>query len=211
MISVSFLKSIYDEKKTVNILNSISDVDMIHLDLLDGIYAGENNIDVDKLLNIFSDTAKPIDVHLMVNDPEKYLDDILKLKPYSVIFHPDACANPQGLISKIKESNIRCGIAFDTPVGIDEYSDLLSLVDTVLIMSVKAGYGGQEFLENTYEKLDYINKYKNKYKFNVEVDGGINSKIYKKLKPYGVDIYVVGSYICMNENFTRPIEKLLEE
>ena len=75
-------------------------------------------------------------------------------------------------------------------------------------MSVKAGYGGQEFLTETYNKLDLINKYKKDIGFKTEVDGGIDDVIYNKLKDYNVDYFVIGSYICMNENFKRPLSKL---
>ena len=154
MINVSCLKSIYDKEKTVKLLNEIDKVDMIHLDLMDGLYAGENNIDLDELYKVFQENKKPLDVHLMVNNPENIIDDIFKLNPDTIIFHPDASSDSIALINKIKTTGYKCGIAFDTPVSIIDYKDLLDQVDIVLLMSVKAGYGGQEFLKETYEKLN---------------------------------------------------------
>ena len=77
-------------------------------------------------------------------------------------------------------------------------------------MSVKAGYGGQKFLEETFEKLDQIENIKDNHHLTVEIDGGVNKEIYSKLQKYPIDIFVVGSYVCMNENFERPIKELLK-
>ena len=87
---------------------------------------------------------------------------------------------------------------------------LYDKIDTLLLMSVKAGYGGQKFLNSTYNRLEEINSIRNNYQFKLEIDGGVDKEIYQKLKSYNIDIYVVGSYVCANENFIRPIKELLK-
>lgn len=210
MISVSFLNSIYDRKKTISILNVTDGVSFIHLDLMDGLYVDEKNFEVDEIVDLFKDVKKDLDIHLMTLNPEKYIDKLASLNPKCITFHPDAVEKPKEIIELIKSYGIKVGIAINSFININAYESLYSEIDTLLIMSVKAGYGGQKFLNSTYDKLDYINKIKKNYNFLVEVDGGVNKDIYNKLNEYNVDIYVIGSYICMNENFERPIKELLK-
>jgi len=210
MISVSFLNSVYDRKKTISLLNVTEDVELIHVDLMDGKYVNEKNFEIDEILKLFKDNKKDLDIHLMTLEPEKYIEKLSTLNPKCITFHPDATAKPREVIKLIKSYNINVGIAINSFIDASSYESLYQDIDTLLIMSVKAGYGGQSFLNETYDKLKYINNIKGNHHFLVEVDGGINLDIYRKLKDYNVDIFVIGSYICMNENFERPIKELLK-
>lgn len=210
MISVSFLNSVYDRKKTISLLNITEDVELIHVDLMDGKYVNEKNFEIDEILKLFKDNKKDLDIHLMTLEPEKYIEKLSTLNPKCITFHPDATAKPREVIELIKSYNINVGIAINSFIDASSYESLYQDIDTLLIMSVKAGYGGQSFLNETYDKLKYINNIKENHHFLVEVDGGINLDIYRKLKDYNVDIFVIGSYICMNENFERPIKELLK-
>ena len=211
MISVSYTNSIYDKKTTINKLNDIKDIDYIHLDLMDGNYVEEKNFEIDEILSLFKSISKPKDIHLMVDNPEEYIEKLSSLNPEIITFHPDAKTDPIKTINLIKSYNIKCGLAINSFIDLDRFKELYDMVDLVLIMSVKAGYGGQSFLEETYEKLDKIEALKDNHHFIVEIDGGINDEYIQKLAKYPIDIFVVGSYICMNENFERPIEKLKNE
>lgn len=210
MISVSFLNSIYDKEKTIKLLNNIDDVSYIHVDLMDGLYVDEKNFEIDEIINLLQSSKKDLDIHLMTLNPEKYIKELVKLNPKCITFHPDAVEKPKDVINLIKSYNINVGFAINSFIDIDSYETLYGDIDTLLIMSVKAGYGGQKFLSSTYDKLEYINSIKNEYNFLVEIDGGVNKDIYMKLKEYNVDIYVIGSYICMNENFERPLKELIK-
>ena len=211
MISVSYTNSVYDKKTTINRLNKIKDIDYIHLDLMDGEYVEEKNFEINELLDMFKNIAKPKDIHLMVNHPEEYIEKLTSIKPDIITFHPDAKTDPIKTIKLIKSYNIKCGLAINSFIDLDKFKELYDMVDLILIMSVKAGYGGQTFLSETYDKLDKIENLKDNHHFMVEIDGGINDEYIKKLSKYPIDIFVVGSYICMNENFERPIEKLINE
>ena len=210
MISVSYLKSVYDFEKTIKILDSIKNVDYIHLDLMDGKYVNENNIDIVKIKEGFKNISKPKDVHLMVSDPLLYINDLKEIKPDIITFHPDAVADPMKVINTIKELGIKVGIAINYDVDVEEYDKYYKYADNILIMSVQAGYGGQEFKKDVISKIEYFTNLKDDgEEFLLEIDGGINDEIYHKLQRYPIDIYVVGSYICSNENFDRPIKKLI--
>jgi ribulose-phosphate 3-epimerase len=208
-LSVSCLKSIYDRKETLELLEKIDEVDYIHLDLMDGEYTPESNFTLFEILNIYKDSKKKIDVHLMVNNPEKYIDKLNLIKPEIISFHPDSKCNINTTIKLIKSHGIKVGLAINSFIEIEKYREYLKDIDVLLIMSVKAGFGGQKFLPETYKKLDLITSLKEEYNdLIIEIDGGINKEIYEKLKDvYDIDVYVVGSYICMNENFKRPIRE----
>lgn len=211
MISVSYLKSAYNFEKTIKILDGIKSVDYIHLDLMDGNYVTENNIDTDKIKEGFKDISKPKDVHLMVKNPLLYIDDLKEIKPDIITFHPDAVEDPMRVIKTIKDLNIKVGIAINYDIDVEEYEKLYKYADNILIMSVQAGYGGQEFQKDVISKIEYFTNLKDEgEEFLLEIDGGINEEIYHKLQRYPIDIYVIGSYICSNENFDRPIKKLIK-
>lgn len=210
MLSISYISSVYDRKKTIELLDKIDEVDYIHLDLMDGRYVDEKNFEIDEIIEDFKDIKKPLDIHLMVKDPEEYIEKLSTLNPERISFHPDAAKSPRKVLEMIKSFNIKAGLAINSFIDVDAYESLYDNIDTLLIMSVKAGYGGQKFLRSTYEKLDDIKDIKNDYHFLVEIDGGVDKEIYDKLKSYPIDIFVVGSYVCSNENFKRPIKMLLK-
>lgn len=210
MISVSYLKSVYDMNKTVHLLDKISDVDFIHLDLMDGNYVENNNINIEEILNNFDDINKKKDIHLMVRDPLKYINELKQIHPEFITFHPDAVDDPIKVVNKIKDLGIKVGIAINYDVDVEEYENLYSLSDLILVMSVQAGYGGQEFQKDVLSKIEYFTNLKDDgEEFILEIDGGINDEVYHRLVKYPIDIFVVGAYICTNENFNRPIKKLL--
>lgn len=209
MISVSYLKSVYDKKTTIEILNKINDIDYIHLDLMDGSYVPDSNYNFSELKEIFKGISKSKDMHLMISDPLKYIDELSTLNPCMITIHPDACENPKKVIDAIKEKNIKVGIAINYDVDVEEYENLYKYADLILIMSVQAGEGGQEFKKDVLSKIEYFTTLLDDgEEFLLEIDGGINDEVYNKLQKYPIDIFVIGAYICMNENFDRPLEKL---
>lgn len=201
MISVSFLKSKLNKLDTINKIDK-SDANYIHVDLMDGIYVENNNLD--NYLDGLENTIKPLDVHIMVDEPIKYIEDLSKLNTEIITFHLDSCDSPLEVINKIKEYNIKVGIAINPSDNINIINDYIDLIDYVLIMSVVPGRGGQEFIKDVLIKLDYL---KNKYLL-VGIDGGINSETIRYLKNYDIDIIVSGSYICMSDNYNEQINIL---
>ena len=211
MISVSYLKSVYDKKKTVELLNDIDDINYIHLDLMDGSYVKDDNYDFNELKEIFKSVSKEKDIHLMISEPLKYIEDLSTLKPSIITVHPDACENPRKVIDAIKEKGIKVGLAINYDIDVEQYENLYKYADVILVMSVQAGEGGQEFKKDVLSKIEYFTTLLDDgEEFLLEIDGGINDEVFNRLQKYPIDIFVVGAYICMNENFNRPLEKLLK-
>lgn len=201
MISVSFIKSKLNKIDTIKEIDK-SNADYIHVDLMDGLYVENNN--TNNYLEGLDNTLKPLDVHLMVNNPINYIDDFAKLNTSIITFHLDSCDNPIEVINKIKKYNIKVGIAINPSDDINIIDKCLDLIDYVLIMSVVPGKGGQEFIKDTVNK---IKLFQNKNVL-LGIDGGINSETIKYLKDYNIDIYVSGSYICMSDNYNEQINIL---
>ena len=205
MISVSYLKSIYDKKTTIRMIDE-SIADMIHVDLMDGMYTENNNLDIDEVLNDLMNTKKPLDIHLMVMYPEKYIHDLAKLKPYAITIHLKTSEDTKETLELIKEYNIKCGIAINPNEDIKLIHEYLDILDYVLIMGVIPGKGGQKFIPEVLEKLDYL-KDKN---ILVGIDGGVNDESIKKIKKYNIDNIISGSFVTMNEDFNERINRIKE-
>lgn len=198
IISGSFLK-IYDDNRKIKKLDEV--VDMIHFDVMDGKFT-ENKTSSDISISF----SKPIDVHLMVLDPIKYVDEMCKYKPKFITFHYEI-GNTLEYINYIKSKNIKVGLAISIETEVKEIYDYLSLVDLVLVMSVPIGKGGQTFndiSDKTFELIKY--RKDNNLNYLIEVDGGINEKIITKVK--NVDIVVSGSYITDSPNYGQRVSNL---
>jgi len=204
-ITVSYINSLYDSKKTVDLINETS-ADAIHIDLIDGIYAGTKNFDINHLPEIFKDNRKPIDIHMMVNRPSGYLNDLLKLKPICIYIHPSTEPSAFGLLNELNNYGIKRGLVINPDEEIPSFSHYFPYVDRVLLMSVVPGKGGQKFLDNTKDRLQELISFKKDNDFEIYVDGGINDETIKEV--LNADGVISGSYICMNKDFENQIMKL---
>lgn len=204
-ITVSYINSLYDSKKTVDLINETS-ADAIHVDLIDGIYAGTKNFDINHLPEIFKDNRKPIDIHMMVNRPSGYLNDLLKLKPICIFIHPSTEPSAFGLLNELNNYGIKRGLVINPDEEIPSFSHYFPYVDRVLLMSVVPGKGGQKFLDNTKDRLQNLISFKKDNDFEIYVDGGINDETIKEV--LNADGVISGSFICMNKDFEKQIMKL---
>lgn len=204
-ITVSYINSLYDSKKTVDLINETS-ADAIHVDLIDGIYAGTKNFDINHLQEIFKDNRKPIDIHMMVNRPSGYLNDLLKLKPICIYIHPSTEPSAFGLLNELNNYGIKRGLVINPDEKIPSFSHYFPYVDRVLLMSVTPGKGGQKFLDNTKDRLQELISFKKDNDFEIYVDGGINDETIKEV--LNADGVISGSYICMNKDFENRINNL---
>lgn len=205
MISVSYLKSKYSKEDTIKKID-LSIADMIHVDLMDGLYVENKNFTIDEVINDLKDTKKPLDIHLMVNNPEIYIDELAKLKPFAITFHLDSTKDSDKVIELIKDYNIKVGIAINPDEDIDILDGYLEYIDYVLIMSVVPGKGGQTFINSV---LDKVKKLENK-NILLGIDGGINAESVKYLKDYKIDNIISGSFICMSDDYNEQINILKE-
>ena len=205
MISASFLTS-KDIPKTLAELNN-TDVDYIHVDVMDGKYVKNKTMSFKELANITYYTRKRLDVHLMVEDVLSYVKTFQALKPEFITFHIDATNNILEIINYLKQNDIKVGLALKPDESLDILEKYLDKIDLVLIMSVKPGKGGQKFIPSVLTKVEKLKKIKeeNNYQFLIEIDGGINDKNIKDC--LHCDMVVVGSFITSGD-FKSRIEKL---
>ena len=202
MISVSILGIKENKIKNYMKLDN-TNCDYIHVDIMDNIFVPNSN----EFTENYS-FNKPIDLHLMVEDVDSYIDKYKLLKPTYITFHIEVQQDINYLIKKIKNLNIKVGIAIKPNTDISKIIPYLDEIDLVLIMSVEPGFGGQQFIDNTTKKINEIYELRdlNNYNYIIEVDGGITDQTI--LKANNTDIKVVGSYITNNSNYQEIIDKI---
>jgi len=205
-ISVSYLKSIYDKKKTIEEIEKTS-ADFIHVDLMDGKFVEKNNIDMQDLQKLLKDCQKPLDIHLMTNEFETYLSELEALHPKYLTIHLEAPFDTDKSIDMIKKRGIKVGLAIKPNTSVEHIVPYLQKIDLLLVMSVEPGLGGQKFLPSTITKLQDLKKYQAIHPFLINVDGGINDTTIQDIKPY-VDMVVSGSFICEQKCYETQIKKL---
>jgi ribulose-phosphate 3-epimerase len=204
-ISASFLSIKEDLKKNIKKLDQTS-IDYLHLDIMDNYFVPNKSISFNEIKKILKGTKKPYDVHLMVKDIYKYIDDFKKLKPEIITFHLEIKENLFDVIEYIKKENIKVGISIKPNTDINELKPYLHLVDLILLMSVEPGFGGQKFMLNTTNRINDLIKLRGDYNFLIEVDGGINDETVKYCR--GADIIVSGSFITSENDYENQVQKL---
>ena len=198
-----------------NMAKSVADLeewgaDYVHCDVMDGNYVPNITFGMPMVAALSKITKLPLDVHLMIDKPERYIDSFIDSGADIITFHPDACEKPLETLKNIQKRGIKSGIVFNPNIDFENYKALVPYCDMILVMSVYAGFGGQKFIEDTYEKINKIKKYITDNKLNVliEIDGGVTEENSKKLIDTGVDILVSGSTIFKSANPKKTIENL---
>lgn len=205
-VSVSFL-SCKDIAKDLRKLDN-TDVDYIHVDVMDGKFVKNKTMPFSEMKNIYKYTSKRLDVHLMVDDPEKYIPLYASLNTEYITFHVEVDKDIEKCLKLIKNYSIKAGLAIKPNTPISELIPYLPSIDLILVMSVEPGAGGQEFIFNSEKKISEIRKLINEYnsKAVINVDGGVN--INTKNLCYDADILTSGSYIVKGEDFQEKITSL---
>ena len=190
--------------------------DYFHIDVMDGKFVEQDTSlrMLEYAENIKQISNLPLDVHLMVEDIDSYIEEYIPIKPCFITIHYEAQPKAEILkaITKIKENGIKCGLAIKPNTKVEEIHDFLNLVHMILIMTVEPGYGGQELIPETIEKVKELNEYINENNIDIyiEADGGINVNNISELKEVGIDIAVVGSAIINADDYKEEIKKLKE-
>ncbi len=204
-ITVSYISSKYTTRKTISLINETS-ADGLHVDLMDGSYVGEKNFDIDKLQELLGDSSKPLDIHMMVDRPSRYLDKILLLYPDCIYIHPHTEAGALGILKTLSMHEVKRGIVINPDEDIKDFVHYFPYVERVLLMSVMPGAGGQKFIDNTTKKLDELLILKENNSFEIYIDGGINDETISKVS--NADGVIAGSFICKSKDFEEQITKL---
>lgn len=202
-ISVSYLSSKFDKKTTIKKIEE-SKADFIHADLMDGKYVENKNFTITEVIDDLKNVTIPIDMHLMVKNPDKYIEKFSMLNLEYVTFHPSTSKNIKKTIELIKSIGVNVGLAINPDEDISLINDYLNDIDLVLIMSVIPGKGGQKFIDSVIKKIDDFNN-KN---IILSIDGGINDESIELIKDKKIDIIVSGSFICNSDNFDEQIKKI---
>ena len=189
-----------------------SDADWFHLDVMDGIFVPNISFGMPIVKSIRKMTSKPLDVHLMITQPERYIEKFIDLGSDIISFHIEATNKLEENISTIKSKNVKVGIAInpDTPIG--NLKDIISEIDLVCLMGVHPGFAGQKFIEKTLDRLKQLKALikDSNSKALIEVDGGVNENNHMDLKSLGADVLVAGNYIFNSEDYDVVIKKLKE-
>lgn len=180
--------------------------DLIHVDIMDGIFVPPTTVDSDFVKTI--KTKVPLDVHLMVHEPSKsYIKGFIDAGAYSITIHEEACKNPSEQINFIKEKGIRAAISVKPETSLDKIKKYLKLVDMVLVMAVEPGWAGQKFIESTMPKVRELRM--TKPRLDIEVDGGINPYTARTAFEAGANVFVAGTSIFGKKDRAAAIKEIL--
>lgn len=184
--------------------------DIVHADVMDGVYVPNITFGMPMIKAFRQNSTLPIDAHLMITKPEKYVGKFCDAGADIVTFHPDASDDVQGALDIIKSKGKKCGLVVNADVDFDVVKPYLGQIDMLVIMTVQAGFGGQSFMPQCLEKakLGATEREKHGYKYLIEVDGGVSEKNIALLKEAGVDIAVAGSSVFKSDNPQKTIESL---
>lgn len=196
-------------EKEIQMLND-SEADWIHLDVMDGVFVPNISFGIPVISHVKKITRKPLDVHLMIIDPDRYISTFRDAGADILTVHYEVCNHLHRTVSAIREHGMKAGVCLNPHTPVHLLEEIITYVDVVLLMSVNPGFGGQKFIETTYEKVIQLKKLiesKNS-KAIIEVDGGVNFETGRKLFEAGAGALVAGSFVFGSKDPVSTIKEL---
>ncbi len=187
-----------------------SSADWIHVDIMDGVFVPNISMGIPVVKAIKMHASKPLDVHLMIVNPERYVEAFHEAGASVISVHIEASPHLHRTIQQIKALGIKAGVAVNPHTGVDQLQDIIGDIDLVCLMSVNPGFGGQKFIEHTYKKVEQLNSIIKSAgaKTQIEIDGGVNLQNAKPLLDAGADVLVAGNFVFSSSNPKEVITQL---
>lgn len=196
-------------QRDVEMINN-SEADWFHIDIMDGVFVPNISFGFPVMKAIHKHAKKPMDVHLMIQDVDPYIQEFANAGAHILTVHFEACTHLHRTIQAIKQAGMKAGVALNPHTPVSALEEIISDLDLVLIMSVNPGFGGQKFIHNAVEKVQKLVDLKELYnpELIIEVDGGVNLETGKKLVDAGANALVAGSFVFNSENPINTISEL---
>ena len=187
-----------------------SEADWFHMDIMDGVFVPNISFGMPVLKAMARHTKKTLDVHLMIIDPDRYIETFAKIGADILTVHAETCPHLQRTLQAIKDAGMQAGVALNPHTTVNILEDIISDIDVVCVMSVNPGFGGQKFITNTYAKVSKLRAMIDAQKSStlIEIDGGVNATNCSDLVEAGADVLVAGSFVFSSEEPSKTIKNL---
>lgn len=195
--------------KDIEMINQ-SEADYIHFDVMDGVFVPNISFGIPVIQHVNKIATKPLDVHLMIVEPDKFIEPFVKAGASIITVHYEACPHLHRTIQLIKSYGVKASVCLNPHTPVSVLEEVISDLDMVLLMSVNPGFGGQAFIKNTYKKVKQLKSLivKNSTNCLIEIDGGVNNETAKLLFEAGADVLVAGSFVFNSDNPSETIKQL---